>query len=170
MADEINKPGEMPTTTEQTSEKPAETAIKPAAVTAEEAIAELERTRAALKEANKEAAARRKRLEELEAAEQKRKEADMSEIDRLKAQHEQATKELGELKLKQLRREVADELGLPPAMADRLRGATVEEMKADGETLKALLPKAPPKSPGPTNPGGAETGETDEQRRKRLFG
>lgn len=52
----------------------------------EEIQAELEDTRAALKKANKEAADRRKRLDALEAAEQKRKDAELSEVERLQAQ------------------------------------------------------------------------------------
>ena len=47
--------------------------------------AELTRTAKALKEANREAAERRHRLDELEAAEAKRKQAEMSEADQLKA-------------------------------------------------------------------------------------
>lgn len=52
--------------------------------------AELEKTRIALKAANKEAAERRKRLEDLESAEQARKTAEMTETDRLKAELEAA--------------------------------------------------------------------------------
>jgi hypothetical protein len=50
--------------------------------------AELERTRLALKAANKESADRRKRLEQLEAAEAERTSAAMTETDRLKAELE----------------------------------------------------------------------------------
>ena len=56
----------------------------------DQTAAELERTRAALKAANKEAADRRKRLEQLEAAEAERQAAAMTETDRLKAEIEQA--------------------------------------------------------------------------------
>lgn len=52
----------------------------------DDTAAELERTRAALKQANAESAARRKRLETLEAAEATRAAADLSEADRLKKQ------------------------------------------------------------------------------------
>lgn len=45
--------------------------------------AELEETRKALKKANSEAAARRKQLEEYEEAERKRKEAELSEVEKL---------------------------------------------------------------------------------------
>lgn len=55
--------------------------------------AELERVKAALKAANKEAAERRKRLEELEAQDEARRKAEMTEAERLKAEVEQAKKE-----------------------------------------------------------------------------
>jgi hypothetical protein len=58
--------------------------------------AELERMRVALKAANKEAADRRKRLEELEAAEQARKTAEMTELDKARAEAEQARKDIAE--------------------------------------------------------------------------
>lgn len=52
--------------------------------TAVELAAELERVRQALKAANSESMTRRKRLEELEAAEAKRAQAELSEIDKAK--------------------------------------------------------------------------------------
>lgn len=77
-----------------------------------------------------------------------------------------------------LRLRVATDLGLPPALAERLKGETEDDLRADAEALKALLP--PPASsqtpaPGarPTTsavPGGPPARETDDQRRARLFG
>lgn len=55
-------------------------------VTLEGTLAELKRTRAALKAANAEAAERRKRLSALEKAEQERKDAELSEKERLEKQ------------------------------------------------------------------------------------
>lgn len=60
----------------------------------DETKAELERTRTALKAANKEAAERRKRLEQLEAEETTRQQAAMTETDRLKAEIEAAKAEV----------------------------------------------------------------------------
>ena len=51
---------------------------------AAELAAELERVRLALKAANSESMSRRKRLEELETAEEERKKAELSEIDKAK--------------------------------------------------------------------------------------
>lgn len=59
---------------------------------AEDPKVELERVRSALKAANKESADRRKRLEQLEAAEAERTTAAMTETDRLKAEKEAADK------------------------------------------------------------------------------
>jgi len=65
----------------------------PAAVTAqattktptvEEALAQLEELRKQLSAVNKESAGRRKKIEEIEAAETKRKQAELSELDQLK--------------------------------------------------------------------------------------
>jgi transcriptional regulator of heat shock response len=58
--------------------------------------AELEQTRAALKAANKEAAERRRRLDEIEGAEAKRKEAEQTEAQKLLARAETAEKHLVE--------------------------------------------------------------------------
>ena len=55
--------------------------------------AEMTRLRVALGKANKEAGDRRKRLQELETAEQERQQSEMSETDRLKAELEATRKE-----------------------------------------------------------------------------
>jgi len=70
------------TTTPAAGEKPTE-----------DVAAELERTRIALKAANKEAAERRKKLEELEKAEQDRKAAEMSELEKWKSEADKAKAE-----------------------------------------------------------------------------
>ena len=59
------------------------------------------------------------------------------------------------------------------AFADRVRGESLDEMIADAKGLLEAMPKPDPKKTvvNPTNPGqGAGQGETDDQRRKRLFG
>ncbi len=67
---------------------------------------------------------------------------------------------------------IAGETGLPPAMAARLQGGDDEALRRDAETLKALLATQPPaRGQGAIPvPGGMPQGETDEQRRARLFG
>ena len=74
--------------------KAAEEAAAAAASGDDETKAELERTRIALKAANKESADRRKRLEQLEAEETARQQAAMTETDRLKAEIETAKAEV----------------------------------------------------------------------------
>lgn len=64
----------------------------------EQLQAELERTRAALKTANKEAADRRKKLEEIEANEAKRKESELSEVQRAAKRAEEAENSLKQVK------------------------------------------------------------------------
>lgn len=144
--------------------------------------AELERLRAALKERNKEEAARRKKLEELEAAEQKRKELDMTELEKRDAQIKALADEKVELLNKQkqferreLQRKVAKDSGLPDGLAERLHGETEEEMKDDAKILLELMPKqeTTPAKPPPvkiltTNPGDGQKGETLAQQKARL--
>jgi hypothetical protein len=132
--------------------------------------AELDKVRAALKDANKEAAERRKKLEAFEEAEAKRKQAEMTEAQKLQAQLEEKTKKLAELERAALQRQAAQKAGLPDVFAGRLQGSTPEEMEADAKALVEALPKPKPQI-NPTNPGaGATQGETIEQQRARIYG
>ena len=145
---------------------------QPAAPVAQSDLAaELEKTRLALKAANKEAADRRKRLDELEAAESKRKEGEMSELDKLNKRLQEAEAKLKAKERADAQRAVAEKVGLPAAFAERLQGETLEELEADAKKLLEVIPKAP-KQPNinPTNPGGAQQGETDAQRKERVLG
>lgn len=123
-----------------------------------------------LREIEKKAKADAKELEKLKAEEQKRKDAELSEVERLKKQADELTKAKAELELSIMRRDVISKTGLPAVFADRLKGATKEEMLADAETLKKSLPQI--KQPGQTvtNPGNASQTETEAQMRERLFG
>jgi DNA repair exonuclease SbcCD ATPase subunit len=134
--------------------------------------AELDKVQRALREANKEAASRRKRLDELEAAERERTEAQMSELERLQKQYQEANDKAARLEREKLQRDTAERIGLPLAFAARLQGETPEELEADAKTLLEALPKPDKQRPpglNPTNPGaGSAQGETREQRRARL--
>jgi predicted RNase H-like HicB family nuclease len=80
--------------------------------------------------------------------------------------------------------EIAAEFGLPKALAARLQGETEEELREDAEALKAFVPKdeapkdeKPPQTPPRGRqqqttpvPGGPPAGETDAQKRQRLYG
>ena len=126
-----------------------------------------------LRQFEKEAKANAKKLEAFEKAEAERKQAEMSEIDKLKAQIAEAEAKAARLEKESLQRKAADEAGLPLVFADRIRGESLDEMVADAKGLLEAMPKPDPKKTvvNPTNPGqGAGQGETDDQRRKRLFG
>jgi chromosome segregation ATPase len=165
MADTV---GEMP--------KPQPTAASETPAAAPQAqsdlAAELERTRAALKQANSEAAERRKRLEALETAEAKKKESELSEVEKLTKRLQEAEAKLSQKEKTEARRAVAEKVGLPAAFASRLQGETPEEMEADAKALLEALPKTTKPQPGPvTNPGAqGSKEETRDQKRARLFG
>jgi hypothetical protein len=144
---------------------------------------ELEKTREALKKANKEAADRRKRLEELEAAEAKRNQDAMSETEKAQARIQQLETEKAQLEAKHreierrdLQRKVAEAVGLPLALAERLRGDSEEDLTDDAKSMLELLPKkqeaTPPEKHLPkldaTNPGNGKLGETLAQKKDRL--
>jgi len=75
------------TVTGAAGETPATVTAQPATktLTVEEVQAQLEELRKQLSAVNKESAGRRKKIEEIEAAEAKRKQAELSELDQLKA-------------------------------------------------------------------------------------
>lgn len=83
-------------------------------------------------------AAAAKKLAEIEAA-QKSAEEKAAEA------RAEAERERDELRLALLRRDAAEEAGLPRSWADRLKGATAEELLADAKNLaKDLAPKDNP--------------------------
>jgi hypothetical protein len=165
MTDQATPQGEMPASA--ASETPAAQTTSPV-----EMAAELERTRIALKAANKEAAERRKRLEELETAETKRKDSELSELDKLKKALAEKDALLTTMQRATLQRQAAEKVGLPAAFADRLKGETPEDLEADAKTILAAMPKAAAPNVGTTNPGSNATGdgETTAQRLARIHG
>ena len=133
--------------------------------------AEFDKMAAALKEANKEAAARRKRLEELEAAEAKRKEAEMTETEKATKKAQELEAKLKAYELAEMQRAAADKAGLPAQLAKRLQGNTPEELEADAKALAETLPKPTKQTAAVTNPGAnGQQGETDAQKKARLYG
>ena len=109
-----------------------------------------------LRKYEKEAAKLQKKLADYEQQEDERKKAELSEIDRLKLEKQDAEQELAHLKLDKLRREIAEKVKLPFALADRIKGETSEEMEADARLLFENLPK-PTSKTGVTNPGAQAT-------------
>ncbi len=124
-----------------------------------------------LRERDKEAERLAKKLEAFEKAEQERRQAEMSELEKAQQKATQLESELAGLRLKELQRQAAKTAGIPDELAERLRGATLDELQADAEGLAKLLPKKQPPPVPPTNPGNASgQGETLEERRRRLLG
>ena len=133
--------------------------------------AEFGKMQAALKEANKEAAARRKRLEELEAAEAKRKEAEMTEAEKAQKRAQELEAKLKAYELTEMQRAAAEKAGLPAQLAKRLQGSTAEELEADAKALADTLPKPTKTTANVTNPGAnGQQGGTREQKRARPEG
>lgn len=103
---------------------------------------------AALKDANKEAAARRKKLEAFEKADADRKAAEMTDLEKAQAEIAKYQQEVLQAK----RESIAARHGLPETWVKRLQGSTVEEMEADAAELSASLPKASAPSISSTAP------------------
>ncbi len=126
------------------------------------------------REKSKGSAAALKKVAELEEAEKKRKEAEMTELQKAQAKLAELEGQLQTEKLARMRQEAATAAKLPAEFAERLKGETPEDLKADAEkvaeTLKKIQkPGGPPVNP--TNPNNnSENGETDAQRRQFLLG
>lgn len=130
---------------------------------------EFEKMQKALKEANKEAAARRKKLEELEAQERARADAELSELDKLKKANADLLSKQTEWERERAKQSAAAEAGLDASLADRVKDGTPEEMLEDAKRLAELLPKKPTKQKlESANPGDGQKGMTDAERAKFL--
>jgi len=151
-----------------TTPAPATETVNGEQYDAARAMKTIEALRAEIKELKPKA----KRADELTDAEQKKREAEMTELQKMQSQFEQAQAELRALKQAELRRQVAAKVELPAVFADRLQGETPEELEADAKKILEALPKAP-KTPSlsATNPGsGASPRETDAQALARIHG
>lgn len=149
-----------------------------------------------VKELREEAKAHRLKVRELEDAMAKltstQKEAEEKKLTEQQQWQELAQKradEIAEMKAQleaerqgRLRLEVATEYGLPPVLAARLQGKTKEELAADAEQLKALVPPAAPVTPAPEEkpvpkantttqvPGGPTAVDREAQLKAKYFG
>ena len=121
-----------------------------------------------LREFEKKSKTQEKKLLAYEEAEKQRKEADLSEAEKAKKRADEAESKLKELEIKEQRRTIAEEIGLPVEFADRIRGETPEDMKADAQAFLDKMPKVPKIST--TNPGENANGraETDIERLHRI--
>jgi len=165
MPDEIEvTEGETPEVEQPAGETPEDDFDK------ERAMATIQKQREAEREALKKLEAAQKKLEQFEEAERKRKEAQMSETEKLQAQLAEREAELKRLQLQQLQYQAAKEAGLPDDFAPRLKGETLEELRADAEALAKVLPKPTAPKISPTQPGSAKQGESEAQQRARVYG
>jgi len=160
----------------KTEQPGAETATEQTAtndggqMTVDQLKAENERIARALKEANNEAAKRRKKLEEYEKQELTRQQAELTEAEKLKSELDQVRAELKTSRLTELKRSIAAEVGLPDAFIPRLMGEEAQDIREDAKKLLEAIPKPKP-TPSPTNPGQAATeGRTEAQMRNAIYG
>lgn len=112
----------------------------------------------------------KKELEELRTKEAERKQAELTDIEKIKQRADQLEAELREERAGRMRLQVATEYSLPDALASRLKGDTLEELKADAQELAKLLPKTKKAPELPANDiGDGKKGETDAQKRARIY-
>lgn len=109
------------------------------------------------KTVNDELKTARDQLKALMDASEKQKEKEAAEQGKWKDLFEKRDQEYKSLETKLNRTSIALEAGLPIEMAERVQGATPEEMKADAEKLVAFLkpvegPGLPPKQRHGTSP------------------
>jgi len=124
-----------------------------------------------LREIEKQYNKERKELERLKADEAKRKESEMSELEKAQKRAADLESELQRERVEKLRVKVAAKYQLPEFFADRLKGETEEELEADAAQLAANLPKQNEKKSNlkANDVAGGEQKETDQQRRARLY-
>ena len=95
----------------------------------------LEREREARREAEKRAREQERRLAELEDRDKSEVERERARAGREKQRADDAEARIRGLELDALRREIALEVGLPAALAERLRGDDERSLKADARRL-----------------------------------
>jgi hypothetical protein len=124
---------------------------------------ELDRLRAALAKANKEAEKNRLRLKEVD-------DAKLSEIEKAQRDAKEAAQELANLRTASLRQKVALDAGLPAKWVGRLIGDSEDELAADAASILADLNKT--RKPAPDASQGARTSalSADEQLYESIYG
>lgn len=126
---------------------PPDPAPDPPADLGEGGVKALDSERAARKAAEKQARELAAKVAEFENA-------NKTELEKLAERAATAEKAVADAEAKLMRSEVAGQFGLPPELAGRLQGGSIEELTADAEQLKALL------APKPQPAGNGRMGET----------
>ena len=124
------------------------------------------------KKLRREAQSLRGKIAKFEEAETARKDAELSETEKLKKQLAEKDAALKLRDHEDLQRQAAEKAGLSLVFAKRLVGETLEDLEADAKQILEALPKAQKVNVGATNPGSnaTGTGETNQQRLARIHG
>lgn len=110
-----------------------------------------------------------KQVSELKAAEDKRKEAEMTDLQRAQKRIEELEAGAKASARREMQRAAADKYHLPAAFADLIPGDTQEDIDKKAEELSKAIPQPRTPTLNPTNPQG-NAQETEAQKRDRLFG
>lgn len=162
MADELNPP--VDPVVDPVAPDPADPVdpVEPAADATPDP-AELDRLRAALAKANKEAEKNRLRLKEVD-------DAKLSEIEKAQRDAAEAAQELANLRRDSLRQKVALDAGLPAKWVARLHGDSEEDLRADALEILADLNKTRKPAPDPSQGPRANALSADEQLYESIYG
>lgn len=171
MADETPKPGETPAPAQEAEDKENKDGKSPDSA---EKGDDFDRERALetirkLREIEKQHKQDKRELDRLKEAEAKRNEAEMTELEKAQKRSAELEAELQRERGEKTRLKVAAKHQLPDALAARLRGDTEEELDADAQELAKLLPKKKDPVLSPNDIGDGRKGETDEQKRARIY-
>jgi hypothetical protein len=160
MADELNPPVD-PVEPAPPAD-PVDPPVDPPADSTPDA-GELDRLRAALAKANKEAEKNRLRLKEVD-------DAKLSEIEKARRDADEAAQELANLRRDSLRQKVALDSGLPAKWVARLHGDDEESLRADALEILADLNR--PRKPAPDASQGPRSNalSEDEQLYESIYG
>lgn len=114
----------------------------------------------------------KKKVERFEEQEAERKKAEMTDLERLQAERDEALAQNEKMRRTFVQRDIAEELGLPLELAERIKGETPEDMRTDAEKLLEIVPKSKkaPQLKDTTPPDMPKGTMTDDERRKFLFG
>ena len=157
------------TTTETAEEATAATETASDATTAPEAAeaqpdkAELDRIRAALAKANKEAETFRLKLKAVD-------DEKLSEIEKAQRDAKDAAQELANLRRDSLRQKVALDAGLPAKWVARLHGDSEEDLAEDARSILADLNKTRKPAPDPSQGPRSNALTADEQLYESIYG
>lgn len=106
----------------------------------------------------------RSKLQTFEQLEEQRKREQLSEIDRLKLEKQEAEQRLAQLTQEKQRHDIARKVNLPEGLIDRIKGESPEEMEQDALKLLESLPKPGAPKTSATNPGAVAEKSWKEPR------